>query len=83
MLTRAVAAPFLFTNAMAPAYRPGYAATVGAMAFAITMMTTLHTHFRIINKRRDQGKEDWKLEGKTDEEVAEMGDLSPRFRYTV
>jgi hypothetical protein len=47
------------------------------------MMTTLHTYFRVINSRREQGKEDWKLEGKSEEEVAEMGDLSPRFRYTV
>jgi hypothetical protein len=68
---------------MAPAYRPGYSATIGALGFAISMMTTLHTYFRVINSRREQGKEDWKLEGKSEEEVAEMGDLSPRFRYTV
>lgn len=78
-----VAAPFLFTNAMAPAYTPGYAATIGALGFAMTMNTTLHVYFRMINKRRESGKEDWKLEGKTDEEVADMGDLSPRFKYTI
>lgn len=78
-----VAAPFLFTNAMAPAYRPGYAATIGGLGFAMTTMMTLHLHFRFVNKKRERGEEDWKLQGKTDEEVDEMGDLSPRFRYTV
>jgi hypothetical protein len=78
-----VAAPFLFTNAMAPAYRPGYGATIGALAFAMSTMTILHLYYRTMNKRREEGKQDWKMEGKTEQEVAEMGDLSPRFRYTI
>merc|ERR1712130_949140 len=31
---------------------------------------------------RTAGKEDWKMEGKTPEEVADMGDLNPMYRYT-
>lgn len=33
------------------------------------------------NERRARGEEDQKLEGKTEEEVLEMGDDSPRFVY--
>ena len=78
-----VAAPFLFTNAMAPEYRPGYGATIGLLGFAMSTMTTLHLYYRTVNARRERGEEDWKFEGKTEEEVAELGDLSPRFRYTL
>tara|TARA_R110002060_G_scaffold63558_3_gene72816 strand:- start:1732 stop:1869 length:138 start_codon:yes stop_codon:yes gene_type:complete len=35
------------------------------------------------NKRRDAGLEDYKVEGMTEDEIAELGDESPRYRYTV
>lgn len=38
--------------------------------------------YRLANERRRAGKENWKMEGKTDEEIEEMGDESPRFVYT-
>lgn len=37
--------------------------------------------FRQANARRDAGLEDDKSKGKTEEEIAELGDESPRFRY--
>jgi hypothetical protein len=36
-----------------------------------------------INSRREKGKEEHLVEGMTEEDVAEMGDDSPRFRYTI
>ncbi|KAI6782784.1 putative MFS transporter [Emericellopsis cladophorae] len=36
-----------------------------------------------INKRRKAGKEDYKIEGMTDEDVNALGDRSPRFVYTI
>jgi hypothetical protein len=49
----------------------------------MTTFTLLHFYYRRVNARREQGKENWKMEGKTEEEIAEMGDLSPHYRYTT
>lgn len=78
-----VAAPFLFQNRYEPTYYPGYAATIGLLCVSTTLFTVLHFHWRSVNKSRAEGKEDWKMEGKTDEDVAEMGDRSPRFVNTL
>jgi hypothetical protein len=40
-------------------------------------------HLGRINSRREKGEEEHLVEGMTDEDVAEMGDDSPRFRYTI
>lgn len=39
-------------------------------------------YFRNQNKRRDEGKEDYKVQGMSDEEIEELGEHNPRFRYT-
>ena len=39
--------------------------------------------FARINARRARGEEDHLIEGMSDEEIAEMGDDSPRFVYTI
>lgn len=38
--------------------------------------------FRHINKRRAAGLEDHKAEGMSREEIAEMGEHNPEYRYT-
>lgn len=78
-----VAAPFLYQDQYAPEYTRGYAATIGLLGFAIVMYSGLHIHFRRVNARRDRGEEEWKREGKSDEEVKEMGDRSPDYRYQI
>jgi hypothetical protein len=35
------------------------------------------------NQRKLSGKEDWRIEGKTEEEIAEMGEDNPRYLYTI
>jgi hypothetical protein len=40
-------------------------------------------YFRRQNKLRDSGAEDWKMVGKSEEDLMEMGDESPRYRFTV
>ena len=54
---------------------------------ALMLMATLiylffWGYFRHLNMRREEGKEDYKVQGMTDEEIDELGDESPRFRYT-
>ena len=78
-----VAAPFLFSASTAPGYTPGYAASIGTLAFGALVHTSLCVWYSRKNKKRDRGEEDWKMEGKTAEEVAEMGEYNPLYRYTI
>ncbi|KAI2487090.1 ProP Permease major facilitator superfamily [Pyrenophora tritici-repentis] len=78
-----VAAPFLYSADMAPTYRAGYGATIGMLALGIAIYTSLHMYFRMKNKRKLSGKEDWRIEGKTEEQIAEMGEDNPRYLYTI
>ncbi|KAF7549276.1 hypothetical protein G7Z17_g6484 [Cylindrodendrum hubeiense] len=78
-----VAAPFLFANQYAPTYRPGYAASMGMLAVSLTLNVILHLHFKRQNKLRDEGKQDYLIQGKTQEEIEAMGEKSPRFRFAI
>jgi hypothetical protein len=40
-------------------------------------------HLRGINSRREKGEEEGLVSGMSEEDIAEMGDDSPRFRYTI
>ena len=52
------------------------------LAMALVIYIVMWFWFRNATKRRAAGREDWKAEGKSEEEVAELGDASPRFIYT-
>lgn len=78
-----VASPFLFSSQYAPHYRPGYGASMGMLVVSLILNIILHLHFKRQNKLRDEGKQDYLLEGKTEEEIESMGERSPRFRFTV
>ncbi|KAJ4312922.1 hypothetical protein N0V84_009691 [Fusarium piperis] len=78
-----VTAPFLFNNRHAPTYYPGYGATIGVLSLSLVLNGILFIHFSRQNKERREGKQDWKLEGKTEEEIEELGERSPRFMYTI
>ena len=77
-----VPAPFLYSTFDAPLYRPGYGATIGMLLLAMSVHTVVYLHFRNKNKRKREGKEDWRVEGKTEEEISEMGEHNPRYMYT-
>lgn len=53
------------------------------VAFAITCYTVLWFAFTKINSRREKGEEEHLIAGMDDAEVAELGDDSPRFKYTT
>jgi hypothetical protein len=42
----------------------------------------LHLYFHFKNKKKQEGKFDHLMEGKT-EEIAEMGENNPRYLYTI
>lgn len=74
-----IVAPFLFSTQNGPTYYSGYGAMIGLMVLALTLFIVLQAFWRRQNVRRLNGEEDWKLEGKSQEEIDEMGDRSPRF----
>jgi hypothetical protein len=53
------------------------------VAFAIICYAILWFTLDRINKRRENGEEEHLIAGMSDEEVAELGDDSPRFKYTI
>lgn len=53
------------------------------VAFAIICYAVMWMQLGRINSRREKGEEEHLIAGMTDEDVAEMGDDSPRFRYTI
>lgn len=78
-----VASPFLFASKYAPQFRPGYAASMGMLVVSFTLNLILHLHFKRQNKLRDEGKQDYLIEGKTEDEIEAMGEKSPRFRFAI
>jgi hypothetical protein len=52
------------------------------VAMAAVVYAVMGVYFSARNKSRQGGKEDAKVAGKTEEEIAEMGDESPRYMFT-
>ena len=75
--------PFLYKTEEGPRYVRGNAVTLGMVGFAGSVYGIMWAYYHWENKRRDQGLLDHKIEGMTDEEIEEMGDKSPRFRYAT
>lgn len=78
-----VMSPFLYSEDTSPTYYPGYGATIGMLALGIVLYTALHMYFRIQNKKKLAGEYDYLMEGKTEEEIAELGEHNPRYMYTI
>lgn len=68
----------------APEYYEGHGIVLAYMAIFLLggslLMTTL---LRIENKKRREGKRDYLIEGKSQEEIAALGDQRPDFFYTL
>ena len=61
----------------------GHAVTLCLVAFASVVYGIMWWVFAQKNKRRREGKEDVHYEHISEEEIAELGDESPRFIYTI
>lgn len=77
-----IGAPFFYLTKDAPRYVKGHAITLGLVALATVLYGLLSLYFTRRNTARRDGKEDYKMAGKSEEEIAEMGDESPKFVYT-
>ncbi|PWY83454.1 phosphoglycerate mutase-like protein [Aspergillus heteromorphus CBS 117.55] len=74
-----VMSPFLYKTDEAPRYVRGNAVTLSLVGFAGSIYGLMWWYYHMKNKRREQGLEDDKVAGLTEEEIEEMGDRSPRF----
>ncbi|KAF2121991.1 high-affinity nicotinic acid transporter-like protein [Lophiotrema nucula] len=78
-----IMAPFLYPTKEGPRYIKGHAVSLAMVAWACLCYAFMWFWFARINAKRARGEEDHLIEGMSDEEVAELGDDSPRFVYTI
>ena len=76
-------APFVYLNPDAPRYIKGHAVSLAMVGMAAVVYAVLWWTYASANKRRREGKEEYKTVGLTEEQVKELGDESPRFVYTI
>ncbi|KIW74920.1 hypothetical protein Z517_11691 [Fonsecaea pedrosoi CBS 271.37] len=77
-----IMAPFLYKTDEAPRFVRGQAVSLSMVAMAGGIYVFMGAYFFARNKRRRAGHEDAKMAGKTEEEIAEMGDENPRYMFT-
>lgn len=75
-------APFIYPTKDAPRYIAGHAVTLAMVALAVIIYALMSLYLRQQNRRREAGKEDSKLAGRGENEIAELGDENPKFMYT-
>lgn len=73
---------FLYPMAEGPRYVRGHGVTLALVGFAAVLYAGMSVYFVRRNKKRLSGAEDGRVVGKSEEEIAEMGDESPRFVFT-
>jgi len=73
---------YLYKSDEAPRFIRGHAVSLSMAAVAAIIYTVMSLYFLNRNKRRQAGKEDSIMAGKTEEEIAELGDENPRFVFT-
>ncbi|EEY22343.1 high-affinity nicotinic acid transporter [Verticillium alfalfae VaMs.102] len=77
-----IPAPFLYATSDSPRFIKGHAISMAFVCMSSVIYMSFWAYFKFLNKKRDEGKEDEKVRGKTEEEIREMGEYNPRFRYT-
>ncbi|KAK3307105.1 major facilitator superfamily domain-containing protein [Chaetomium strumarium] len=78
-----IMASYLYPLEQGPRYIRGHAVTMAMVAWACLVYVVLWFSYSRANAKRRRGDEDHKTEGISDDEIAELGDESPRFVYTI
>ena len=73
----------LYPTSEGPRYVKGHAVTLALVGMSAVIYASMSLYFVRRNQERRAGKEDWKMAGKTEEEIAEMGDENPRYMYVI
>ncbi|GAA6059458.1 hypothetical protein JCM10212_005397 [Sporobolomyces blumeae] len=64
----------------ASGYRPGNIVNVCAACMAVLLGIALSTYAKWENRQRDLGRRDHRLDGKTEEEIQQLGHRHPKYR---
>lgn len=64
-----VLSPFLFVGS-GPVYLQGYAVAIGLLGLNSSLFTGMHFYWRRRNANKRAGREDWMVEGLSEEEVS-------------
>lgn len=73
----------IFLTRQAPHYWTGYGSCIGFIFIAMACAVTLRITYGRLNKQRDAVSEEEILARYSDEELEEMGDSSPLYRYVI
>ncbi|KAL6854856.1 hypothetical protein ACO1O0_005987 [Amphichorda felina] len=76
-----IPAPFLYKTRDAPRFVSGHAVSMALIAMSSVIYLLFWIYFRRQNQRKAEGKDDHKVQGMTEEEIEELGEHNPRFRY--
>lgn len=76
-----IVASVVFITREAPEYPTGFGTAVGFLAMTIVMATIFYVGLIWENKKRDRGERDYRYE-EGEEELNNMGDDHPRFRFS-
>ncbi|EEU41775.1 uncharacterized protein NECHADRAFT_97849 [Fusarium vanettenii 77-13-4] len=77
-----IPAPFLYSSKDGPRFIVGHSVSMAMILMAMVLFLTMGLWFRHANGRRASGDDDHLVEGMTDEEIAELGEDNPAYRYT-
>ena len=73
----------MFLTREAPAYPTGYGTSLGVLAAGILIAIGLEAAFWFINRNRSRKTEDEIRSKYTEQELSDLGDRSPLYRYTL
>ncbi|KAL8794804.1 MAG: hypothetical protein Q9195_002632 [Heterodermia aff. obscurata] len=76
-------APFLYKTAEGPRFTKGHAVSLSMVGSAMLIYGVMWWVLDRKNQARREGKLDHRFQNMTEEELAELGDDSPRFFYTT
>ncbi|KAF4965599.1 hypothetical protein FSARC_6621 [Fusarium sarcochroum] len=77
-----IPAPFLYKTYEGPRFVKGHAISMALVAMSSIIYMAFWAYFRQQNKKKMEGKEDYRIQGMTEEEAEELGEHNPAFHYT-
>ncbi|KAF1807991.1 MFS general substrate transporter [Eremomyces bilateralis CBS 781.70] len=78
-----ILASFLYPKNQGPRYIRGHAVTLAMVLWGVLVYACLWFYFARENQKRISGEADARIADMSTEEVAELGDESPKFLYTT
>ncbi|BGP01408.1 major facilitator superfamily protein [Rhodotorula toruloides] len=71
---------WLYLPQYKPRYIPGNAFNVFSAAISCVIGLTCSLYASWENKQREAGRRDWRLDGKSEQEIKELGEMHPNYR---